>query len=93
MRASGPRWHLFNVPEHLYFFSPAALTRLLARFGCRIVRVTRELNWVPVRYLFERLRKSLGWSDSAARRIARMPAWVVPATLGDVLGVYAVRSG
>jgi SAM-dependent methyltransferase len=92
-RASGPRWHLFNVPEHLYFFSLAALTRLLARFGCRIVCVTRELNWVPVRYLFERLRKSLGWPESAARRIARMPAWVVPATLGDVLGVYAVRRG
>lgn len=90
-RASGPRWHLFNVPEHLYFFSPQALARLLARCGCRIVRVTRELNWVPVRYLFERLRKSFAWPESVAQRIVRLPAWVVPATLGDVLGVYAVR--
>jgi SAM-dependent methyltransferase len=91
-RLSGPRWHLYSIPEHLYFFSPSALTRLLARSGCRVVRITREVYWAPVTYLCERLQKSLGWPASAARRIARLRGWVLPATLGDVLGVYAVRN-
>jgi SAM-dependent methyltransferase len=89
-RLTGPRWHLFTLPEHLYFFSPAALNRLLARAGCRMTRIAREVNWLPVAYLFERLRKSF-------RSLGRLPvpnairAAILPATLFDVLGVYAVR--
>ena len=26
---SGDSWHLYNLPEHLYFFSPAVLARML----------------------------------------------------------------
>lgn len=91
-RIAGPRWHLFNLPEHLFFFSPAALQRLLTKAGCRVVRVTRETNWVPVRYIAERLRKSTAlpgaWGALLKSDISR---WVIPATLLDVLGVYAVR--
>lgn len=98
-RLTGPRWHLFNLPEHLFFFSPAALRRLLAQAGCRVVRVTREVNWVPAAYILERLRKSKV-ADSARVRPGRFLAaaaayaggLVMPATLFDVLGVYAVRA-
>jgi SAM-dependent methyltransferase len=97
-RLSGPRWHLFNLPEHLYFFSPAALQRLLARVGCVVVRITREVNWLPVRYLLERVRKSPGDLGNVMRHAAALlmssplAHTVVPATLGDVLGVYAVKT-
>jgi SAM-dependent methyltransferase len=89
-RLSGPRWHLFNLPEHLYFFSPSAVRRLLMRAGCRVVKVVRETNWVPLAYVLERLRKPFGlpWGTKQA---ARGLAWIVPATLFDVLGVYALR--
>lgn len=91
-RLSGARWHLFTLPEHLFFFTPTALRRLLSRAGCRIVRVTRETYWAPLSYLLERLSKSLG----AAKRPAA-PAWMtqvpIPANLLDVLGVYARRRG
>ncbi len=96
-RLTGARWHLFNLPEHLYFFSPAALARLLARAGCQMVQITREVNWLPVAYLLERLRKSsggLGWALGQVRRgpvLRAISASVVPATLLDVLGVSAVR--
>ena len=89
-RLSGRRWHLFNLPEHLFFFSPRCLQLLLARAGCRIVSVIREVNWVPVAYLQERLSKMFG----LGRRRAALSRgnWMVPATLFDVLGVYAVRA-
>lgn len=89
-RLSGARWHLFNLPEHLFFFSVRSLTRLLERAGCRVVRIVRELNWVPVSYVFERLGKTLLRADSR-RCPALMAGWLLPATLLDVLGVYAVR--
>jgi 2-polyprenyl-3-methyl-5-hydroxy-6-metoxy-1,4-benzoquinol methylase len=101
-RLTGSRWHLFNLPEHLYFFSPAALARLLARAGCQVLQVAHEVNWLPVSYLLERLRKSLGCATALERwRLVRTRlqssgtrvAAVVPATLWDVLGVYAVRTG
>jgi len=93
-RVTGPRWHLFNLPEHLYFFSPAALVRLLASAGCQVVQVAREVNWLPARYLLERLRKSPGVFNTLIGTLTLPSAFsaaVIPATLGDVLGVYAVR--
>lgn len=104
-RLSGRRWHLFNLPEHLYFFSPQALRRILGAAGLRLCRVVREVNWVPMAYLLERLRKSAPTIRNRSSRngpakdehgtrgrnrlIERL---VVPATLFDVLGVYAVRN-
>lgn len=94
---TGPRWHLFNLPEHLFFFSPAALRRLLAQAGCHIVHVTREVNWVPVAYVLERLRKSAGLLGQLARYglrsrlLEHIAPRIIPATLLDVLGVYARR--
>jgi SAM-dependent methyltransferase len=86
-RLSGSVWHLFNLPEHVFFFSPMSLRLLLERAGCEVARVQREVNWVPVSYLWERLAKPLG-----LRPPRRFPAgWLVPATLLDVVGIYAVR--
>lgn len=90
-RVSGAAWHLFTLPEHLFFFSPASLRLLMGQVGLRVVNVTREVNWVPLAYIVERLSKSLrlpAWPR-------RLPGtgWSVPATLFDVLGVYAVRRG
>lgn len=96
-RWSGSSWHLYTLPEHLFFFSPEALRRLLRRAGCDPSRTVRETNWVPLRYIFERLRKSRGVlgriSASAPLRAlaSRLGGCVVPATLLDVIGMYAVR--
>lgn len=89
-RLCGKRWHLYNLPEHLFFFSPRSLEKILAAAHCRIVERVCETNWVPLAYIAERLAKPLGLSTSAAR-IARGWTCVVPATLRDVMGIYAVR--
>lgn len=89
-RLSGRHWHLYNLPEHLYFFTPLALRRMLEQAGCRVRRVVREVNWSPLRYVVERLEKKLvGRLPLGALRSASV---VVPATLLDVIGVYATRS-
>jgi SAM-dependent methyltransferase len=102
-RWSGARWHLYNIPEHLFFFSRTALVLMLERSGCRVLRIVREVNWVPLAYVFERLRKTLRRPRPArptptpsaplvASRDRRVAArWLVPATLLDVLGLYALR--
>ncbi|MEW6251617.1 MAG: class I SAM-dependent methyltransferase [Planctomycetota bacterium] len=96
-RLSGPGWHLFNLPEHLFFFSPAALERLLRSAGLQIAAVEREVYWAPAAYLLERLRKSQGPVGRVADRAARLLApciaeLTIPATVGDVLGVYATKT-
>lgn len=103
-RLSGPGWHLFNLPEHLFFFSRTSLVRLLEKNGLRIVRCAYEAQWVPISYLAERVFKTMlskpgpnkgSHEQTTADRSQPMPMWkrfTVPATLWDVLGVYAVRA-
>jgi SAM-dependent methyltransferase len=95
-RMTGPRWHLFNLPEHLFFFSPAALDRLLRAAGCEIRALTREWLWLPAEYLCERLHKAHGLPAPLATALQRTAAALgvrlLPATLLDVIGVYAVRT-
>lgn len=83
------RWHLFNLPEHLYFFSRSALHTLLRNAGCEPVETVREVNWVPLAYVRERLKKSLGFAPPTLG----LRDVLVPATLFDIVGVYARRAG
>jgi SAM-dependent methyltransferase len=97
-RLSGPRWHLFNLPEHLFFFSPASLRRLLQAAGCHSVVLRREPYWSPAAYVIERARKSGGPVGRVAALLApvlraTVGTRLLPANLFDVLGVYAVHRG
>ncbi len=40
MRLYGKEWRFYNFPEHLYFFSRAAIEKLLERKGFRVLRCT-----------------------------------------------------
>ncbi len=85
-RISGPRWHLYTLPEHLFFYSPAGLRRLLERAGLTPLALRHDVTWFTVGYLWERLSKSL-----LRRRAGSLPVGVarlsVPATLLDVITV------
>lgn len=88
-RVTGDRWHLYNLPEHLWFFSVPSLRRLLHRAGLGVIDVQREICWYTARYLVERLLFSFG------RRAARFPGAAmlnrlnVPVTLLDIVTVSA----
>ena len=90
-RLSGSRWHLYTLPEHLFFFSRESLRRLLEAHGFRVESMRAETGVYTLGYLVERLRKSL--LGRRARRPGRWPGALirVPLNLGDVVTVSAVR--
>jgi SAM-dependent methyltransferase len=89
-RVSGSRWHLYTIPEHVFFYSREGLRRLLAAHGLRIERIRAEGSRYPLGYLFERLRKTLTRRGAAP---ARWPGagLSIPVNLFDVMTVHAVR--
>lgn len=74
-RLQGPRWFHYKPPEHLFYFSPATLGRLLDDVGFRVVRVATSGKAVTVRYLCERMR---GFHEGLGRTLG--------ATLGRLPG-------
>lgn len=90
-RLCGRRWHLYNLPEHLFFFSVPSLRKMLEREGLRVIWVTREWQWVSLGYLWERLAKTLFASSGRVSSQRGPLKWVLPATLFDIVGVYAIR--
>jgi len=89
-RLSGARWHLYTLPEHLFFFSRESLRRLLEAHGFRVERMRAEGGAYPVGYLVERLRKTLfGGAASTPRRFPGA-SLVVPVNLFDVVTLEAI---
>lgn len=87
-RLSGSRWHLYTIPEHLFFFSRPSLERLLARHGFAVSWMRAESSHYTLGYLVERLRKSL------LGRTGAKASWPgaglgVPVNLFDVVTVHA----
>jgi len=89
-RLSGARWHLYTLPEHLFFFSRRSLRELLGAHGLRVESERAESSLYTLGYLVERLRKTLlgrsaagaaGWPGAALR---------VPMNLFDIVTVQAV---
>jgi SAM-dependent methyltransferase len=89
-RISGARWHLYTIPEHVFFYSREGIRRLLAAHGLRVETIRAEGARYPVGYLVERLRKTLTKRDAGRARFpgARL---AIPVNLFDVVTVHAVR--
>jgi len=92
-RFSGARWHLYTLPEHLFFFSRRSLRELLESHGLRLEFARAESSLYTAGYLVERLRKSL-----LGRPRARAGGWPgaglrVPVNLFDIVTVQAVAEG
>lgn len=90
-RLSGSRWHLYTLPEHLFFHSRESLRVLLEMHDLTVESVRAEGSRYSLGYLVERLRKSLfGWdggtfADSSLGQVA------VPVNLFDIVTVCATR--
>jgi SAM-dependent methyltransferase len=93
-KISGTRWHLYTLPEHLFFFSRPALRVLLEQHGLRVVRMRAHGARYPIGYLVERLRKTL---LGKPQRRGPSPRWPgarlsVPVNLFDIVTVTAIRN-
>jgi len=88
-RLSGPHWHLYNLPEHLWFFSVQALKRLLRRAGLEVLDVHREVCWYTAQYLLDRLVISMCRRPVPLPRPAILGRLSVPVTLLDIVTLHA----
>jgi len=91
-RLSGPRWHLYTIPEHLFFYSRRSLRILLEAHGFRVESMRAEGAIYTLGYLVERVRKTLLGSRSP-----RNGSWPgsqirIPVNLFDIVTVSAVRA-
>ncbi len=91
-RLSGARWHLYTLPEHLFFYTRPGLRHLLEAHGLRVDSMRAESSIYTLGYLIERVRKTL--LRRAARSRERWPGsgLRIPVNLVDIVTAHAVRS-
>jgi SAM-dependent methyltransferase len=58
-RFSGQRWVSFKIPEHLYYYSPRSIRRLLEGNGFEVLTVKATGQYVTVAFLLDRLERLL----------------------------------
>jgi SAM-dependent methyltransferase len=90
-RISGARWHLYTLPEHLFFYSRPSLRRLLADHGLAVERMRAEGSSYRVGYLWERLAKTVLRRPAAAAHGGPFSALRIPVNLFDIVTVHAVK--
>ena len=88
---SRPAIDLYNLPEHLFFFSRASLRRLLEAHGLRVESMRAEGGVYTLGYLVERLRKSLRSCDIIGRPGGDEFVALVPDVVPDVADTLATR--
>jgi methyltransferase family protein len=54
---SGRRWVSFKIPEHVYYYSPRSIRRLLERCGFEVVSCRGSGQYVTGAFLLDRLRR------------------------------------
>jgi len=91
-RLSGERWHLYTIPEHLFFFSRRSLHLLLEAHGLRVERMRAQGASYPLGYLAERLRKTLLGRNRRSGHAFRGSDLILRVNLFDVLLVEAVKT-
>jgi SAM-dependent methyltransferase len=92
-RLSGARWHLYTIPEHLFFYSRRSLRLLLEAHGFRVETQRADPSVYTLGYLVERLRKTLLGRASGQRATWPGSLLRIPVNLFDIVTVQAVREG
>lgn len=87
-RAMRRRWRLMTPPQHLWFFTQDAISRLLAAHGFRPVRLTHPSKNVPLGLIAYQLVRGTGLQRLLRSR--RIPG-SVPVNLLDAMRVIAER--
>jgi len=91
-RLSGAGWHLYTLPEHLFFYTRESLRRLLGAHDLEVESMRAEASYYTLGYLAERLRKTLFGRTTEAP--TRWPGSTlhIPVNLYDIVTVTAQRS-
>ncbi len=92
-RVSRSRWHLYTIPEHLFFYTRRSLELLLDANGLRVESIRADGSVYTLGYLVERVRKTL-----LGRGAGRPGTWpgaklCLSVNLFDIVTVSAVLVG
>ncbi|MBW2269466.1 MAG: class I SAM-dependent methyltransferase [Deltaproteobacteria bacterium] len=90
-RLSGPRWHLYTIPEHLFFYTRESLRLLLERHGLEVEWMRADGAIYTLGYQVERLRKTLLGTTARTGRTWPGASARVPVNLFDIVTVCATR--
>lgn len=93
VRLLGPRWRQF-IPDHVYFFSPATITRLCRETGFEVQELRSVGKAMSVRLFLSRLgryHKPLARGLSTLSTHLRLGNRTVRLNLRDVIRLYARR--
>jgi len=94
-KISRKKWHLFTPPEHLFFFSKRTIRLALEKVGYKIIKINYEYNYYTLRYILERLTKSLEIGSGFYRNLSKINCLnkiILPLNLFDIMTVYATKS-
>jgi SAM-dependent methyltransferase len=89
-RLSGARWHLYTLPEHLFFYTRRSLHLLLEAHGFRVEQARADASFYTLGYLVERMKKTL------LGRVGARGSWpgariCLPVNLFDIVTITARR--
>jgi len=87
-RAMGRHWRLMTPPQHVWFFTPQALTGLLDAHGFRLLEVTHPTKRVPLGLIAYQLARYVG---AQQRLDGHTIAGSIPVNLFDAMRVVATR--
>jgi 2-polyprenyl-3-methyl-5-hydroxy-6-metoxy-1,4-benzoquinol methylase len=87
-RTMGRHWRLMTPPQHLWYFTAEAISRLLAAHGFRLLRVTHPAKRVPLGLIAYQLARYLGVQGVLRGRT--LPG-TVRVNLADAMRVVAER--
>ena len=87
-RAMGRHWRLMTPPQHLWFFTPQAITRLLEAHGFRVLSLTHPTKRVPLGLIAYQLARYVGLQRHLKERT--IPG-SIPVNLFDAMRIIAER--
>lgn len=95
-KISGKNWHLFTLPDHMFFYSKKSIKAILENNGFRVVKITYPFSWYSLSYLIERfLKKVLKLKNpNFVKSVSYFPPFeriTVPFNLFDIMEVVTVR--
>lgn len=81
-------WHLYTPPQHLSFFSPDSIKKLLSPIGFKNISISHPAAYYPVSYLAHKLQSVYGIN---LPRISFIENIILPVNLGDIMLVVASK--